>query len=191
MTVSKQHFVFRCYNQAKNFQLAQAGAWYSKDHIIIYDSSKRGVSNWSGRLVGVAEYHINQANHPIVIKLVTGTSRDIFVGFNVSGIERDTWYLYCDLVLMHALHLQRAVGPNSDNQQASDAVIITEAGNGFEYSQSYIKALLASGHDKTFPNWRGSPHTLKIIVHEINASTFPGYADITITLGSQTNNPTR
>ncbi|KAL7509736.1 hypothetical protein ACHAXN_006705 [Cyclotella atomus] len=156
-----------CYNQAKNFQLAQAGAWFSKSHIATFDSGRKGGTHWTGRLFGAAEYDINTAGNPIAVKLVTGSSRDLFIGFN------------------------RATGPNADNQQASDAVTITEAGNGAGYSQSYIKALLGSGHDMTLPNWRGSGQSLTVTVNEINSSVRPGYADITITFGSQSKDPTR
>ena len=64
--------------------MANAGAWYSKDHAISWDSGKTGGTHWAGRIIGVAEYNVNSASYPIVIKLITGTSRDIFVGFNVS-----------------------------------------------------------------------------------------------------------
>lgn len=87
--------------------------------------------------------------------------------------------------------LKRAVGPNSENQQASDAVMITEAGSGYNYSQSYVIALLLSGNVKTFRNWRGSSHTLTVTVNEINTSVRPGYADVSITFGLVTKNPTR
>ena len=35
---------------------------------------------WSGRLVGVAQYDKNTANNPVVIKLETGNSKDWFIG---------------------------------------------------------------------------------------------------------------
>jgi len=89
---------------------------------------------------------------------------------------------------------QRAVGPNADNQQASDEVTITEAGNGYDYAQSYLQATLTFGQTQYFPNWRGSYHALTVTVNEINTSVSPGYADITITFGPQsppTKKPTR
>ncbi|KAL3805806.1 hypothetical protein HJC23_007767 [Cyclotella cryptica] len=151
-----------CYNPAKSFQLAKAGAWYSEDHAISWDSGKSGGSSWAGRIIGAAEYDVNSASFPIAIKLITGSSRDLFVGFN-----------------------QRAVGPNADNQQASDQVTIIEAGNGYDYAQSYLQATLASGQTQSFPNWRGSNHALTVTVNEINTAVSPGYAYIKIAFGPQ------
>eukprot|EP00804_Cyclotella_cryptica_P005657 CCRYP_000039-RD/>CCRYP_000039-RD protein AED:0.13 eAED:0.13 QI:0/0.75/0.8/1/1/1/5/2044/620 len=150
-----------CYNPAKSFQLAKAGAWYSEDHAISWDSGKSGGSSWAGRIIGAAEYDVNSASFPIAIKLITGSSRDLFVGFN------------------------RAVGPNADNQQASDQVTIIEAGNGYDYAQSYLQATLASGQTQSFPNWRGSNHALTVTVNEINTAVSPGYAYIKIAFGPQ------
>ena len=86
---------------------------------------------------------------------------------------------------------KRAVGQNADNQQASNAITITEAGSGIGYSQSFIQALLATGHDKSFLNWKGSLHTLTVTVNKIDASVRPGYGDITITCGPQTKSPSK
>jgi hypothetical protein len=64
--------------------MAKAGAWFNEAHAISWDSGQRGETYWSGRIIGVAEYGINTANYPFVVRVASGFSRDLFVGFNVS-----------------------------------------------------------------------------------------------------------
>ena len=93
-----------CFNPAKNYQLtkaasvSQGGGWYDDSHIVELDSG-----NWTGKIIGVAEYDNNPTNDPIIIKLVSGSGSsggDWFIGFN------------------------RAIGRNADNVQADDEVKI-------------------------------------------------------------------
>ena len=157
----------RCYNPVKSFQIASSGAWFSQDHVITWDSGEEGGTQWSGRIIGVAEYDINSDNYPIVVKLLTASTRHLYIGFN------------------------RAVGPTSENQQASDQVTITEGGDGFNYAQTYLQAALLAGKKMSIPNWRGSGLALRVVVNEINTWKQPGYADITLTFGPQpSKNPT-
>lgn len=86
------------------------------------------------------------------------------------------------------------MGANAENQQASNQVTITEAGNGYEYSQSYLQATLTAGQMTSFPNWHGSGLQLSVTVNEINTSVQPGFADVVISFGSQpapSHKPTR
>eukprot|EP01082_Thalassiosira_pseudonana_P009539 g8613.t1 g8613 contig3:495248-497968(-) len=152
-----------CFNAAKNYQIAVAEhSWYTDEpeHITSWDSGDKGGTSWSGRLIGVAEYDTNPNKLPIVLKLETGTDRDYFVGFN------------------------RAIGPNKDNKQADDEVTVIEAGNGFNYAQSFLRATLGQGDTSSHSKWRGTKLDLVVKVTEINTSVTPGYADITITFGA-------
>ena len=161
-----------CFNPAKNFQIAtNGGGWYNEQpsHTKVWNSEKSGGTQWSGSIIGIADYNNNPASDPIVVKLETGTPNDIFVGFN------------------------RAKGINSDNVEASDEVTVVEAGSdGFGYSQSFLKATLKDGESYTFTDWRGSGETLVIHVAEINMSANPAYAKVVMTFGdSSTNKPTQ
>lgn len=76
--------LLRCFNAAKNYQIAVAEhSWYTgePEHITSWDSGDKGGTSWSGRLIGVAEYDTNPNKLPIVLKLETGTDRNYFVGF--------------------------------------------------------------------------------------------------------------
>eukprot|EP00804_Cyclotella_cryptica_P000316 CCRYP_010238-RA/>CCRYP_010238-RA protein AED:0.34 eAED:0.34 QI:894/1/1/1/0.6/0.83/6/180/677 len=151
-----------CYNAAKNYQFAKAGAWYNDkpEHAISWDSGSKPGTSWSGRIIGVAEYDNNPGDHPIVIRIVTGTDRDLFLGFN------------------------RQIGMNSDVKEAGDEVTITEAGNGRVYAQSFLKSTLREGDTYKIDQWRGSGRSLSIKVDKIDTSVAPGYADITMMFGN-------
>ncbi len=141
-----------CWNAAKTWQVG----WYDSNKLT-FDQQ----GSWRGKIVGIADFDNNSENHPVVIKLETGTSTDSFIAFN------------------------RATGVNSQNDEADDEVTIVETGNNGEaYSQSYLKAHLVQGESYTFTNWRGSGQDLIITAHEINIVANPGYADISICLGS-------
>ena len=122
--------------------------WYAREYIRVFNSGISGGTSWKGRLIGVTDYENNPSNHPIVVKLETGTKSDYFVGFN------------------------RATGVNSDNQQFSDRVTVTKvaAGDGKGYSQSYIKSSLKGGRSFTLDGWRNSGMDLVIKVTKINTS---------------------
>ena len=69
-------------------------------------------------LVGIAEYTVrtDASSQPVTVKLESGTDIDYFIGFN------------------------RAVGSNSQNDEATDEITVTTSGNNGEgYSQSYLK----------------------------------------------------
>lgn len=156
-----------CWNAAKTWQIRSSNGvgWYDDSKILIDPRS----GPWSGRLVGIADYDNNPANNPVVVKVETGTATDQFIAFN------------------------RAIGVNSQNDQADDQVTVVETGNNGEgYSQSWLKATLAQGQVYTYSNWAGTGQNLVITAITINIGTSPGYADISVCLGScDTNAPTK
>ncbi|KAL9187280.1 hypothetical protein ACHAXT_001383 [Thalassiosira profunda] len=156
-------------NLGKNFQMNRSGGWYANRHIAWYRSGTIGGTSWSGRLVGVAEYNRNPADHPIVLKLETGKAADWFVGFN------------------------RAVGANAHNVEADNHVTIYKvtAGEGAQYSQSFLKGKLRKGQCLVVTNWRKTGHDLVITAHDINTAVTPGYANLGITFGPPTPLPTK
>ena len=54
--------------------------WYDDQDIMLWNSGTTVRKQWSGRLVGIAQYYKNTANNPVVIKLETGSSKDWFIG---------------------------------------------------------------------------------------------------------------
>ena len=169
-----------CYNPAKNYQIARGSdSWYNEnDHeTITWDSGNNAGSYWSGTIIGIADYKNNPYDRPVVVKIESGTSDDLFVGFN------------------------RAIGINRDMTDARDKVTITEAGNnGLGYAQSWIKASLSEGESYRVVNWRGSGIDMTIYVKKIDLGAKPAYADVIMSLGdptvfsktnSRTPNPTR
>ncbi|KAL7543067.1 hypothetical protein ACHAXR_012379, partial [Thalassiosira sp. AJA248-18] len=152
-----------CFNPAKVFQIARGvGSWFNEnDHDIKeWNSGTTGGTNWSGKIIGIADYKNNPNSRPVVVKLESGGPNDLFVGFN------------------------RAEGNNKEVADARDQVTVIEAGNdGLGYSQSYLKATLSEGEVYSIANWRGSGLELTIFVREINIGSNPGYADVLITLG--------
>lgn len=118
------HFVsytssYRCFNAAKNWQLP----WYNANNgkkLLDPSSGSASFSPTTLTLVGIAEYtaRTDTSSQPVTVKLETGTDIDYFIGFN------------------------RAVGPNSQNDEASDEITVTTSGNNGEgYSQSYLKVI--------------------------------------------------
>lgn len=100
----------QCFNAGKSYQIAQQGAWYSKEYV--KDLDPRNESYWKGRLIGVAEYDMISNGDTVLLKIETGKSDDFVLAFN------------------------RKIGPNADNKMASDQVTIIEAGkNVVEFSQ--------------------------------------------------------
>lgn len=154
-----------CFNAAKNFQLAVGySAWYNEGpgEILIWDSGKEGGTVLDTKMVGIAEFDKITDNNPVVIKLETGEDLDYYVSFN------------------------RATGPTSQNQEASDLVTIYETGNnGMAYSNSYLVAYLAEGATYTFSKWRGTKQDLTITVLEIDIEVVPGYAHVKIVYGEE------
>jgi hypothetical protein len=155
-----------CFNPAKNYQItANGGGWYDPWRVETFDTSRAAA--WEGMLVGVAEYgalldgsNAEHARSRVVLKLETGTSIDLYVGFN------------------------RATGINGDNKQASDMVTIVEAnGDGRGYSTSALKATLAQGQSYAVADWRGTGVTLTVYVDAIRRDVVPGYAAVRVVLG--------
>lgn len=142
--------------------LQTSGAWYNDkpEYTISWDSGSKPGTIWSGRIIGVAEYDNNPGDYPIAVRIVTGTDRDLFLGFN------------------------RQIGMNADVKEAGDEVTITEAGNGRVYAQSFLKSLLREGETYKIDQWRGSGRTLSITVNKIDISVAPGYADVTMMFGN-------
>ncbi len=140
-----------CWNAAKSWQVG----WYDSNKFT-FNQQKY----WRGRIVGIADFDDNPSNHPVIIKLETGTTNDLFIAFN------------------------RAGGVNSDNREADDEVTIVEAGkDGESYSLSRLKAHLVQGENYQVSNWRGSGKTLTITAEHINITAAPGYALISICMG--------
>lgn len=124
-------------------------------------------SQWSGRIIGVADYTNNVNALPVVVKIESGGPNDLFVGFN------------------------RAAGINLDVPEGRDQVTVVQAGNdGLRYSQSFLKAKLSEGDSYSVPNWRGSGEDLTVYVNEVNLLATPAYADVTMNFGDPTSNPT-
>ena len=144
-------------------------SWYTADTDVAYfNSGTTGGTYWRGRLIGIADYGNNPDNHPVILKLETGTGSDYFVSFN------------------------RARGVNDEVQEASDRVLIhrVEGGHGTAYSQSMLMATLYEGRTRTIENWRESGIDLEIKVIDINFSSSPDYADVLVKFGPPTQEPT-
>jgi len=151
-----------CFNPAKSYYIG----WYNDGGILTYIPTVGKA--WSGTLMGVGEWKDSPGRHPVVVKIETGTNTDYFVGFN------------------------RAAGANAQNDEADDLVTIVETGNnGDRYSQSYLKGYIGVGQSYTFSNWQGSGSDLTISVQTINLGSIPGTADVTISYGTVTDQPTQ
>ncbi|KAL7467022.1 hypothetical protein ACHAXS_007290 [Conticribra weissflogii] len=142
-----------CYNPAKNYQISYDGrGWYDQKYI--YDAfPKSNGGHWRGTLVGVGEYDMIQDGQYIVVKIESGNSDDLFVGFN------------------------RAAGVNADNDEADDLVTIVETGNnGQDYHTSSLKKYI--GERQSF-----SIGGKTVRVNSIDLSKVPGTADVSICQG--------
>ena len=107
--------------------------------------------------MGVGQWKDYRAAYPIVIKVETGTNTDYFVGFN------------------------RAAGANAENIEAGDLVTIIETGNnGESYHESQLKGYIGTGEVYTFTNWNGNGQDLVISVGNIDITSNPGTAQVTI-----------
>ena len=148
---------------AKNFQLSRNKAWYDDNNfdVRVWNSGVTGETSWSGRIVGIADYeHPNRNEHPVVVKLESGTPRDLFLGFN------------------------RASGINRQVVDGRDKVVVYEAlSDGLSYSQSHIKSILSNGQECTISNWRDSGLDLEIKVTNIS-NTDPAFAEVLVNFGN-------
>lgn len=156
--------VVRCFNPAKNFQLANAAnpTWYNArlTDTQVWNSGTTGGTQWSGTVIGIADYNMNAGSHPIVLKVESGGPNDLFIGFN------------------------RAAGPNSGVVTAIDKLLVVEAGaDGLGYSASLLKVALDQGESHIISDWRGSGLDLVIAVEEIRIDAIPAHATVSIKFG--------
>ena len=165
------HIGDMCFNPAKNYQIVKSGQdkppngnWYDEDRL---QSWIPVVNNsWSGRLVGVADYGVltwsGDDTSKIVLQIESDTTlNNLYVGFN------------------------RATGINSDNQQGSNKVTIIESGNGYDYSQSYLKYVLGQGQKARVDNWMNTGQPLIVSVDAIELNSSPAYASVRVWLGQE------
>lgn len=174
-----------CYNPAKTHQLimsngknGHSGNWYDASRVSTWNPGASG-STWSGTLVGVAEYgqitNGGGGDRRLVLRIVSGGSTDLYVGFN------------------------RKTGMNGDNKLGSDMVtVIQAAAGGITYSTSALKATLQQGRSFYIPNWRGDGSSLEVFADAIRTDVVPGYAIVRAAIAGgegpanpPTNPPTR
>lgn len=174
------HIGDMCFNPAKNYQIVKSGEdkpsngnWYDEDRLQTWIPVVN--NGWSGRLVGIADYGVltwsGDDTSKIVLRIESGTTSNdfLYIGFN------------------------RATGINSDNQQGSNKVTIIESGNGLDYSQSYLKAILSRGQRYKVDNWMNTGQPLIVSVDAIQLNSSPAYASVRVWLGQEvisTPNPT-
>lgn len=150
-----------CFNPAKNHQIG----WYDGS-IGVVDPL---VSSWTGKMVGVADFLNNPENLNVVMKIESGTSTDLYVGFN------------------------RATGINSQNDLCDNCVTIIQTGsNGLGYSQSWNVinpkgGMNTVGEKLSIGNFGGSGSDLIIEVLNIDLTSNPGTATVFIGLDGQQN----
>jgi hypothetical protein len=131
--------------------------WYNTNRLLVDPRNGPTTVN----MVGIADFNNNPQDYPVVIKIETGTSTDQFIAFN------------------------RAIGINSQNDEADDEVTIVETGNNGEgYSQSFLKAHLIQGETYTYANWAGTGQSLIVKAKSINLAMSPAVAQVEICLGS-------
>ena len=144
---------FRCYNAAKNWQIG----WYNDAKYAL--ATNDGLGSFAPTeltMVGVAEYNI-RGDRPVTVKLETGSSTDYYIGYN------------------------RAIGANSQNDEADNEVTVTTAGsNGESYSQSFLKATLLQGESYSISNFAGTGKALTITATAIDSTSTPGVATICV-----------
>ena len=144
-----------CWNAAKTWQVG----WYDNSKISI---SPQVGQLWTETIVGIADFDNNILNHPVVVKIETGTATDQFIAFN------------------------RATGVNRQNDEADNEVTIVETGrDGEGYSQSFLKATLQQGETFIYANWAGTNQNLSITAVTIITNpenNDPGYAVVTACL---------
>jgi len=141
-----------CYNPAKSWQLG----WYDSPASNKVTIRAQDTDNWTGDIVGIADYDNNPNNLPMLIKvLFPSDSNTYFIGFN------------------------RAKGPNADNVMADDKVTIvyTEYGGGEQYSQSWFLRQLGSEESYVITS---TNLNLNVEVMSI-AQEDPWYANIRLT----------
>lgn len=156
-----------CFNPAKTYQItANGGEWYDHTRFETFDPMTGGT--WAGTLIGIAELgnlygNAEHATSRIVLKIETGATIDLYIGFN------------------------RAMGINEDVKQGPNMVTIVEAnGDGLSYSTSMLLAILGQGQSYSVANWRGTGVTLTVIVDLIRyIDVVPGYATVRVMFDGQ------
>merc|ERR1719221_2027179 len=138
-----------CYNGAKNWQLA----WYTDAYAI----AEPMVTEWSGRLIGIASYAEAGTGMYVVLKVETGTDTDYYVSFNYkSGINAGTL------------------------EGANKVMIHTTGGDGSGYSESRIEAKLGGGESFAIPNFGGMSEIVTITFDSKDMDTSPPSAQVTV-----------
>lgn len=131
-----------CFNPAKSWQLG----WYEPNTIDIYPFK----GSWTGSVIGVADFSKASSNHYVVLKIVTGTSSNLFVGYN------------------------RMKGMNSGVKAEGNNVTIVSQGEG--YSASDMKTGLSPGSFATFYNFANTK--MNLVVKFVSQSTDSNGVDI-------------
>uniref|UniRef100_A0A7S4VLA9 Peptidase M11 gametolysin domain-containing protein n=1 Tax=Ditylum brightwellii TaxID=49249 RepID=A0A7S4VLA9_9STRA len=153
-----------CFNAAKNWQISWYGGVGEGDEPNPYKVKVDPQTNRSSsfELVGIGEFDKNNDQHPVVVKIETGTDKDYFVAFN------------------------RAVGPNAENVEADNEITVVqvEGGNGLSYAQSYLKAHLLAGESYTEDNFANTGEPFSIKAKYIDISSEPATASIDIIFGA-------
>ena len=126
--------------------------WYADKAVTVTPFA----SGFSGRLMGIADYQ-HPAGYNVLVKIETGQDTDYYLNFN------------------------RKKGINSGTLEGGDKVMITRQGeNGTGYSPSKLMAAISSGQYYTINDFAGSGDSVRVSGQEINLSSSPGYADVTI-----------
>mmetsp|Transcript_25048 Transcript_25048/g.37462 ORF Transcript_25048/g.37462 Transcript_25048/m.37462 type:complete len:561 (-) Transcript_25048:233-1915(-) len=137
----------KCFNNPKTWQLG----WFSDRHATATPLSLE----WSGRLVGSAEY-LSAAGDDVIVLKVEGHSEDFYVGLN------------------------RQIGINAGTEEAGDKVTIQRRDVGDGYSLSWLEAKLTTGGTYIIENFGGSNTDVTIEVSSIDIASVPGVAHVRV-----------
>ena len=118
----------QCFNPAKTYQLG----WFDEKTVEVDPNA----GTWAGTIIGSTDYSndIVRSDANVIVKIITGQTNDLYVGYN------------------------RKKGMNSGVLLGGDRVTIVEQGEG--YSQSDFLATLSEGTSKTFYNYDGTNRNL-------------------------------
>jgi hypothetical protein len=118
----------QCFNPANNWQLG----WYEPNIVEIDPFA----GSWTGQVIGVADFSKASPNHYVVVKIDTGGTTNLFLGYN------------------------RKKGMNSGVKDAGDMVTIVEQGAG--YTPSNFRGELSKGSRTVFSKFGNSKKDLVI-----------------------------
>lgn len=129
----------QCFNPAKTYQLG----WFDDKTVVVNPND----GTWVGTIIGAVDYSNASvdSNANVILKIITGESKDLYVGYN------------------------RQKDMNSGVVSAGDMVTIVEQESG--YSKSNFLASLSEGSTHTFSNFGGSDKNLVVKFIE-RGSTF-------------------